>query len=92
MRLRLEYAGLLWLKISNELNLWNSWMLEHEDSGFQIPDDIVCGLAGVEEAWNYSEEYFLWADCTLKRANQRLENYILACLWIEANYNLDMVC
>lgn len=90
MRHRLEYAGVLWLMIDQELRNWVNWSDGFRSSGL-VPEDVVRGLAGAEEAWEYAAEYHSWASAELEKVNWQLEWYYRMGHYIELSYGIDMV-
>lgn len=91
MRNRLECGVVFWLQINYELKLWIKWFDKYDVDGLDIPADIERGLAGAEDAWSQVQEYVDWASKELRKANQQLEEYILACHQLGVAYGVDMV-
>jgi hypothetical protein len=91
MRSRLEYAGIMWLMIDQELQNWIEWSDQNGGEGHLVPEDIAYGLAGAEEAWEHSAEYHDWAVAELRKVNERLEHYYVIGQYMEMVYGIEMV-
>ena len=91
MRHRRDYAEWFWLRVDDELWIWQQRSEEYERAGMAIPGWIEHNIHGMEDAWRFMEEFWEWSCEELQEVNGRIRSYISLARQMTEFYGVDMV-